>query len=143
MLLVSPEYVASSTGADITGDPARVEFLIGEAGSLICESLGRAYTPETVPVAVKQAIAILVNTALAADPGEGGATGGVKAEQIGDYRVEFATAGVYTSGLDLRQVAYLLDPLRAGARAVRTDVALDGVLSVARSSLRGCPVVNA
>jgi hypothetical protein len=138
-LLVTPEYVASSTGADITGDPTRVEFLIGEAGSLICESLGRAYTPETVPVAVKQAIAILVSTALASDGGEGGATGAVKAEAIGDYRVEFATAGVYTSGLDIRQVEYLLGPLRSGARAIRTDVALEGIAS---GALAGAQVVN-
>jgi hypothetical protein len=122
--LVTPEYVEATTGADVS-DTERVTFLIEEASALVMEWLGRTFDSTTAPTAVKQAVAILVAGALngssPSSPEE------VKAEQIGDYRVEYAGAGRYTSGLDIRRVEYLLEPYRAQARAVRADVALDGV----------------
>lgn len=122
-MLVTPGYVAAVTGADISDD-ARVALLIDEASALVMEHLSREYTAETAPVAVRQAVAILVAGALGGDS----ESDGVKAEQIGDYRVEFA-GGRFTSGLDIRRVEYLLAPLRlaGSARSVRTDVALDGL----------------
>lgn len=121
--LVTPQYVAASTGADVT-DVERTQFLIGEASSLVMDYVGRTYTPETAPTAVKQAVSIMVASALEA----GGTDGGdVKAEQIGDYRVEFGGAGQYTDGLDIRQVEYLLAMVAGGSRAIRTDVPLDGL----------------
>lgn len=121
--LVTPEYVASSTGADIDTDPTRVDFLIVEASTMVCEYLGREYTAADVPVAIKQAVSIMVATVL----GDSDASSpDIKAESIGDYRVEFI-AGQYTSGLDIRQVDYLLDPLKSKARSVRTNVPMDGV----------------
>lgn len=127
--LVTPEYVAAMTGADVTADPARTALLIDEASQLVCEAIPRYYTPETAPAAVRQAVAILVASALES-PAGGGGTGGdaaIKSEQIGDYRVEYAGAGSYTSGLDVRRVDYLLEPLRTHGYSIVTDVPLDGV----------------
>ena len=123
--LITAEYVAASTGADVAGDPKRVGFLILEASTMVMEYLGRPYTPENAPVAVKQAVAVMVSSVLA---DKDTTAPDIKAESIGDYRVEFQ-AGGFTSGLDIRQVAYLLAPLRSGARAVKTNVAQDGLAS--------------
>lgn len=123
--LVTPEYVADTTGADVTSNPERVDFLIIEASSLVMEYLERSFTPENAPTAVRQAVAILVHGAL--ESGSGQSSGvDVKAEQIGDYRVEFAGAGQFTPGLDIRRVEHLLKRYRATARAIRANVALDG-----------------
>lgn len=140
VLLVTPEYVAASTGADVS-DEERTNFLIGEASSLVMDYLGKTYTPENAPTAVKQAVSIMVADVLE-DDGEGGGGGDVKAEQVGDYRVEFANAGKYTAGLDIRQVEYLLAMVDGGSRSVRTDVALDG-LADTDNPLSGALVVNA
>lgn len=127
-MLVTPEYVAAVTGADIS-DTQRVELLIGEASRLVEEYLGMRFTADDAPTAVRQAVAILVAGALSGGGGApGGGDGDVKAEQIGDYRVEYAGVGQYAPGLDLRRVLWLLTPLRGeGRRAVRTDVPLEGV----------------
>jgi hypothetical protein len=121
--IITPEYVAAVTGADVSDTP-RVELLIGEATSLVEEWLDRTFDDD-MPAAVRQAIAILVAGALT--DGNPGSEGDVKAEQIGDYRVEYAGIGTYSPGLDIRRVIYLLTPCRGGGpRAVRTDVPFDG-----------------
>jgi len=121
--LVTPEYVAASTGADVTTDPARVDFLILEASAMVCEWLGRTYAAADAPVAVKQAVSIMVANVLGdTDP----SSPDVKSEAIGDYKVEFET-GTSSTGLDIRQVEYLLTGLKGNARSVKTNVPLDGV----------------
>jgi hypothetical protein len=121
-VLVTPQYVADSTGADIS-DEVRVLFLIEEASELVLDHLRRTFTAGDAPVAVRQAVAILVASALSES-----ATDEVKSEAVGDYRVEYATAGRYAAGLDIRRVEHLLRSYVTGTRSVRTDVAFDGVV---------------
>lgn len=137
--LVTAEYVAATTGADVS-DTERVDFLIDEASTLVSEWLGRTFTPENAPAAVRQAVAILVDGALSTGD-VGGGSDEVKSEQIGDYRIEYAGAGRFSSGLDIRRVEYLLEPYRAQARSVRTDVPMDGTAD-GTDPLAGVLVVN-
>lgn len=136
VMLVTPEYVAATTGADIS-DRERVEFLIGEASEMVMDYLGQEFTPENCPVAVKQAVSIMVDGAL--DESDGDAD--LKAEQVGDYRVEYAGSANYASGLDLRRVEHLLGMVRGTGRSVITAIAMDGLVS-STDPLAGALVVN-
>ena len=126
--LVDADYVAFSTGADVSTDPDRVDFLIEVASGLVCERCSVAWTDATAPVSVKQAVARLVSQALAIGSDSTGSTGamppGIKAEQIGDYRVEFASAAV---AMDMRSVDDLLRQwIRGSAYSIKTDLGFDG-----------------
>lgn len=128
--LVTAEYVGLLTGVDVNTDADRTDFLITEASALVQERCGTTWTTATVPTVVKQAIAILVAQALLAAVGEGDGGGVVppnlRAEQIGDYRVEFDPRAPLP-GMDIAAVAHLLAPWMArSVYSVQTPVAQDG-----------------
>jgi hypothetical protein len=119
--LIDVAYVETISGTTIADeDEARCEALIEIASDLVREEVGVAYTPENAPAKAKQAVCQLVLSALNA-PGDDSM---VKAEQIGDYRVEFTRPG---GVMDVTTVAPLLEGLAIRSYSVRTPAALDGV----------------
>ena len=138
-MLVTPEYVEATTGADISDRP-HVEFLIGQASEMVMEYLGRTLTPDDCPVAVKQAVSVMVDGALpGADATSGDAN--IKSEQVGDYRVEYKGSAQYAAGLDIRRVEHLIGLVRGTGRSVVTVIAMDGVPDYT-DPLAGALVVN-
>lgn len=122
MALVTASYVRQLTGADVS-DAERVAFLMDVASGLVQEYAGRTWTVETAPTSVKAAVAYLVHDALMV----GDETPWTRAEQIGDYRVEYQDGE--SLGMSLSRVAHLLD--LPGARRVRvgsiiTPIPFDG-----------------
>jgi hypothetical protein len=119
--LIDVAYVETISGSEVAeGDEARCEALIEIASDLVREEVGTAYTPENAPAKAKQAVCQLVLSALNA-PGDESV---VKAEQIGDYRVEFSRPG---GVMDISTVEHLLEGLAIRSYSVRTPLALDGV----------------
>jgi hypothetical protein len=116
--LIDVAYVEVIAGREFE-DSDRVEALIDIASDLVREEVGVAYTAETAPSKAKQAVCQLVLSALNAPEGDGE----VKAEQIGEYRVEFARRG---GVMDIASVAHLLEGLYVRSYSVRTPPAFDG-----------------
>lgn len=114
-MLITPEYVAQVTGADVT-DLNRVLLLIAEATEVVYAYLRRPIPSERPPAIIRIAIASVVANSLSAAE-----AGNVRAEQIGDYRIEFGQASGAV-GFDLRPVAHILDRYRGTAVNARTPV---------------------
>ena len=115
--LITVEYVETILGSDV--DETRTEALIEIASDLVRDSVGFDYADDNSPARIKQAVCQLVISALIS-PGE---EGSVKAEQIGDYRVEFART---RDAMDLAIVEELIGPFRRRAYSVTTPVSSDG-----------------
>lgn len=124
--LIDVTYVEVISGRSYD-DTDRVEALIEIASDLVREEVGVAYTDEDAPSKAKQAVCALVLSALNAPEG----AGEVKAEQIGEYRVEFARQG---GVMDIASVSHLLEGLYVRSYSVRTPAAFDGPLLAEASS---------
>lgn len=119
--LVTPEMVAAITGADVAADPERTDLLIEVASDIAIEVSGRPWTPETVPATVQVGISRLVADALSPQIQ---ASRWMKAESIGDYRIEMNNnAG---SGINAERAAELFDRYRIKASVTRTPLSMQG-----------------
>lgn len=118
--LVTVEFAEQINGSEL--DEERAAVLIAVASDMVREHCRASWDEDTVPVRVKVAVAYMVIDALAEVPTD---TGQVKAEQIGDYRVEYARPAI--AALTLEPHLSVLNDYRTTAYAVRTLPAFDGV----------------
>jgi hypothetical protein len=113
-MFVTADYVAAVTGADIA-DATRVGILIDAATKVVSQDARQpawltagASVPEPARIAAAQLVAYALAGAGA------GVAGPIRAEQIGDYRVEFAQ-GAISFGMDPARVRDLYAAWRLGA----------------------------
>ena len=123
--LIDVTYVEQMWGQPVptSDDDGRAEFLIEEASALVieeCAPYSAGWTSTSVPTRVKQAVARLVISVMVQPAGN---DVGVKAEQIGDYRVEWARPA---QPMDIALVEGLLRPYRSRSFSIQTPGAMDG-----------------
>ena len=123
--LIDVAYVEYMWGQSVPSDDdqGRVEFLIEEASALVieeCAPYSSSWSETSCPTRVKQAVARMVISVMVQPTGT---DVGVKAEQIGDYRVEWARPG---QPMDVSLVEGLLRPYRSRAFSIQTPGAMDG-----------------
>lgn len=114
--IIDAEFVKTVTGADIS-NLQRVDELISITSDLVAEELvgpTACINPELAPMRLKVVVAEFVAYNLTIRPGDQV----VKAEAMGDYRVEYQTTS--TSGMDLDRLKRMLKPLRVRAYTVHT-----------------------
>lgn len=122
--IVDAMFVKTITGVDIS-DLNRVDELISVTSDLVAEELlgpTACIDPALAPMRLKVIVAEFVAYNLSTRPGDQV----VKAEAVGDYRVEYQTSN--TSGMDLERLKKMLKPLRTRAYTVHTmdDLQSDG-----------------
>lgn len=114
--IVDAAFVQKVTGADIT-DLYRVDELISITSDLVAEELlgpSRCISPDLAPMQLKVIVAEFVAYNLATRPNDQI----VRAETVGDYRVEYQTSN--TAGMDLQRLKQMLKPLRVRFYTVQT-----------------------
>lgn len=114
--IIDAEFVKTITGADIS-DLARVDDLISVTSDLVAEELlgpNLCVNPDLAPMRLKVIVAEFVAFNLVSRPNDQV----VKAETVGDYRVEYQSSN--TSGMDLERLRRMLKPLRVRSYTVRT-----------------------
>ena len=89
--LITPEFLHLTTGADIT-DEASVEALIVIVSTLIGEELGACVVPADADMRLRIVCAQYTSYVMSSGSGGGGPAGNLRAEQIGDYRVEYQSS---------------------------------------------------
>jgi hypothetical protein len=122
--IVDAVFVKTVTGCDIT-DLSRVDELISITSDLVAEELlgpVACVNPALAPMRLKVIVAEFVAYNLSVRPNDQI----VKAEAVGDYRVEYQTSN--TSGMDLERLKRMLKPLRTRNYTVQTidDLQLNG-----------------
>lgn len=131
MFIGSVSEVGLLYGKDVDGDV--VVPLLERATTMLFSRVGRVWTdpvsvPEPLHLAVSQAVANFLGCRDSQADGDA-----VRAEQIGDYRVEYSrprqVSGV-ACFLDLDAVEPLWGRFRLKSYSVTTPVALDGVDAV-------------
>lgn len=132
--IVDAVFVKTVTGVDIS-DLNRVDELISITSDLVAEELvgpTACIDPARAQMRLKVIVAEFVAYNLSIRPGDQI----VKAESVGDYRVEFQTSN--NSGMDLGRLRQMLKPLRNRAYTVHTmdDLKSDGQSVVYRSVAR-------
>jgi hypothetical protein len=108
--LVDTTFVKTVTGVDVS-DTDRVESLIVIASTLIGEEFGACVDPDEASMRLRTVCANYV--AYMMTSGAGGAAGALRAEQIGDYRVEYQ--GNRTSESDLQVLRDMLSAMYGGS----------------------------
>jgi len=114
--IIDAEFLQTVTGADIS-DLARVDELISVVSDLCAEELlgpYRCVNPELAPMRLKVVVAEYVYFNMKASSTEQI----VRAETVGDYRVEYQTK--QTPGFDLTVLRQMLKPLRTRYYTMRT-----------------------
>jgi hypothetical protein len=114
--IVDAAFVQMVTGADIS-DLKRVDELISVTSDLVAEELvgpTACINPELAQMRLKVIVAEFVAYNLTIRPNDQV----VKAETIGDYRVEYQNSN--GSGMDLGRLRMMLKPLRNRAYTVHT-----------------------
>lgn len=114
--LIDAVFVKTVTGADIS-DLSRVDELISITSDLVAEELvgpTACIDPTKAQMRLKVIVAEFVAYNLATRPGDQV----VKAEAVGDYRVEYQTSN--TAGMDLERLKRMLKPLRNRAYTIHT-----------------------
>jgi hypothetical protein len=112
--LVDAQFVALVTGAD-TSDFSKVDALISLSSALIARELGvTCVDPDQADVRVKVVCAQFVGALLQ----EATHDAMVRAETVGDYRVEYLANSV--RGADLAYLRKLLGPIRGMNYSVTT-----------------------
>jgi hypothetical protein len=122
--IIDAQFVHTVTGCDIS-NLERVDDLISITSDLVAEELvgpQRCIIPDQAPMRLKVIVAEFVAFNLSINPNDQI----VKAETVGDYRVEYQSSN--TSGMDLQRLKAMLKPLRTRAYTVRTidDLQTDG-----------------
>lgn len=118
--LVTVEFVEIIRGEDV--DHARCQSLIIYVSTMVREHCGTTWDEDTVPMLVAVTVANIIGDALANAPAD---EINVKAEQIGDYRVEYARAAV--ANLSLDPYLSVLDKYRPTGYSINAGVPFDGV----------------
>jgi hypothetical protein len=123
LALVDIAYLEAVSGRAYADQAARATTLVDIASRLVREAARRPeLTGENAPEAARLAVARLVIAALDQDAEQDA----VRAEQIGDYRVEFQRRSDLPGRLDLSLVDDLIDDLRPRARSVRAGTPIEG-----------------
>lgn len=121
--LINASYVTLVGGRTFTDvEETRVEGLITIASNLVRSAAKADYSSTTAPEFARLAVARLVLSAF--DSGQD-SDGNVRAEQIGDYRVEYQRAAS-VQDMDLSIIDDLIKRIGRRAYSVRTPVAFDG-----------------
>lgn len=121
--LINADYVALIGNRTLTVDETtRATNLILIASNLVRTALKRDVSSTTAPEAAKLATARLVLSVL-----DGGPSGeqNVRAEQVGDYRVEFQR-GPTTEFMDMTIIEDLIRKVAVTSRSVRMNIPFDG-----------------
>ena len=127
--LITKDFLHSVTGADIS-DGTAVDALIVIVSTLIGEELGGCVAPASA--SMKLRVVCAQYTAYCMTP-RGAGPSAVRAEQVGDYRVEYQTSGG-GDAFDLQVLRDMLASMHAGSTytvntlADKTDPVWDGVL---------------
>jgi hypothetical protein len=114
--IIDATFLQTVTGADIS-DTARVDELISVVSDLCAEELlgpNRCVNPELAPMRLKVVVAEYVYFNMKASSTEQI----VRAETVGDYRVEYQTKQI--PGFDLNVLRAMLKPLRIRYYTLRT-----------------------
>ena len=119
--LVTVDFVETIRGETV--DATRCADLITYVSDMVREYCGTTWDSDTVPMSIAVTVANIVGDALANAPAD---EINVKAEQIGDYRVEYARGAVANLSLD----PYLstLDKYRPTGYSISAGVPFDGVV---------------
>lgn len=119
--LVTVAFVEVVYGADV--DETRCATLITLASDIVREYCGTTWDDTTVPAQIKLAVAQMVGDAFSNTPAD---EASVKAEQIGDYRVEYARASMLS--MSTGPYKDVLDKYRRSAYSINAGVPFDGVV---------------
>lgn len=114
--IIDAEFVKTITGCDIT-DLSRVDDLISVTSDLVAEELlgpNMCVVPSAAPMRLKVIVAEYVGYNLVSRA----ADQVVRAETVGDYRVEYQSSN--SSGMDLERLRRMLKPLRVRNYTVKT-----------------------
>lgn len=108
--LITPEFLHTVTGVDVS-DTASVEALILITSTLIGEELGGCVDPETATMKLR--VVCAQYTAYSMSP-RGSGPAAVRAEQVGDYRVEYQAQG-NSDMFDLQVLRDMLSSMHGGS----------------------------
>jgi hypothetical protein len=110
--LITPEFLNAMTGADVS-DTARTEWVISTVSTLIGEELGGCVDPTSATMKLRVVCAQYCSYVMSSGSGSG-ASGNLRAEQIGDYRVEYQSSNKNDS-FDLSVLRELLQSMHGGS----------------------------
>jgi hypothetical protein len=88
--LITPEFLHTVTGVDVS-DPTAAEAIITIASTLIGEELGACVDPASASMKIRMVCAQY--TAFCMGDSGGASPSGIRAEQVGDYRIEYQSNG--------------------------------------------------
>jgi hypothetical protein len=108
--LITPDFLHTVTGVDVS-DTAAVEELIVITSTLIGEELGGCVDPETATMKLR--VVCAQYTAYVMTSGAGGSSAALRAEQIGDYRVEYQNSS--SDQFDLQVLRDMLASMHGGS----------------------------
>jgi hypothetical protein len=114
--IIDAIFVQKVTGADIS-DLSRVDELISITSDLVAEEIlgtTRCFSPDLAPMQLKVIVAEFVAYNLTTKPNDQI----VRAETVGDYRVEYQSSN--SAGMDLDRLKRMLKPLRVRNYTTRT-----------------------
>jgi hypothetical protein len=117
--LITPEFLAAMTGADVS-DAARTEWVIVTVSTLIGEELGGCVDPTTSTMKLRVVCAQYCAYVMQSGSGSG-AAGNLRAEQIGDYRVEYQSSNKNDS-FDLSVLRELLQSMHGESAYTITTI---------------------
>lgn len=119
--LVTLSFVEVVYGIDGM-DEMRGTVLITLASDIVREYCGSTWDSSSVPAQIKLVVAQMVGDAYATTPAD---SAKVKAEQIGDYRVEYAKAAA--AAMSTAPYADVLNKFSRRAYSITATVPFDGV----------------
>lgn len=119
--LVTLSFVEVVYGIDGV-DEMRGTVLITLASDVVREYCGTTWDSDTCPAQIKLVVAQMVGDAYAQTPSDAAK---VKAEQIGDYRIEYAKAAA--AAMSTANYADVLDKYTRRAYSITATVPFDGV----------------
>ena len=119
--LVTLSFVEVVYGIDGM-DEMRGTVLITLASDIVREYCDTTWDSDTCPAQIKLVVAQMVGDAYAQTPSDAAK---VKAEQIGDYRIEYAKAAA--AAMSTSNYADVLDKFTRRAYSITTSIPFDGV----------------
>jgi hypothetical protein len=109
--LIEPEFLGLVTGVDVS-DTASVEALILVTSGLIGEELGGCVDPTTASMKLRVVAAQYTAYVMSSGSGTSGPAA-IRAEQVGDYRVEYQRA--QSDQFDLQVLRDMLASMHGGS----------------------------